>query len=44
MLGDIKNIFYALKMNGRMILNIKVEKLSFKRKSCFHLLKCRKVN
>lgn len=42
MLGGIRGILLALRMSGRMILNIRVGKPSFRRKSCFHLLEFNK--
>ena len=38
MLRDIQNIFCAFRINGMMILNIKAEIVSIKRKNYFHLL------
>ena len=38
MLKDIQNTFCAFRINGMMILNIKVEIVIIKRKNYFHLL------
>ena len=44
MLGGIRGILLALRMNGKMILNIRVGKASIRRKNCFHLLEYKKEN
>jgi len=43
-LGGIRGILLALRMSGRMILNIRVIKASFRKKSCIHLLENNKEN